>query len=57
MCETMAEGLDNMMKDWTGRERFNIHRHDEYVGHKMPEKKLGFILPKIDREEAKKKFN
>ena len=57
MCEKMAEGLDNMMKDWTGRERFNIHRHDEYVGHKMPEKKLGFILPKIDREEAKNKFN
>jgi hypothetical protein len=57
MCENMAQGLDSMMSNWKGRERFNIHRHDEFVGHNMPDKKLGFILPKIDREEARKKFN
>ena len=57
MCENMAQGLDSMMANWKGRERFNIHRHDEFVGHKMPDKKLGFILPKIDKEEARKKFN
>ena len=57
MCETMAVGIDNMLSNWKGRERFNIHRQDEYVGHNMPNKSLGFILPKIDRVEAKNKFN
>jgi hypothetical protein len=57
MCENMALGIDNMLKNWKGREKFNIHRHDEYVGHNMPNKSLGFILPKIDRLEAKNKFN
>jgi hypothetical protein len=57
MCENMAAGIDDMLSNWKGRERFNIHRHDEYVGHNMPNKSLGFILPKIDRTEAKNKFN
>jgi len=53
----MAAGIDGMLQNWKGREKFNIHRHDEYVGHNMPNKSLGFILPKIDREAAKNKFN
>lgn len=57
MCDKMTEGLDGMMKAWKGRESFNIHRHDEFVGHKMPDKQLGFVLPKIDKEEVLKKFN
>lgn len=57
MCENMAAGIDGMLRNWKGREKFNIHRHDEYVGHNMPNKSLGFILPKIDREAAKNKFN
>jgi hypothetical protein len=57
MCDTMASGLTNMISNWKGREAFNIHRHDEFVGHKMPNKQLGFILPKIDRDKVIKKFN
>jgi hypothetical protein len=57
MCEKMANGLDNMMANWKGRERFNIHRHDEYVGHNMPNNSLGFPIPKINKDEVLKKYN
>lgn len=57
MCQTMGEGLDEMIKNWKGRERFNLHRHDEYIGHTMPNGSMGFELPKIDRDEVIKKFN
>lgn len=57
MCEQMIKGLDSMISNWKGREAFNVHRHDEYVGHKMPEGSLGFIIPKIDPAEALNKFN
>ncbi len=50
MCKTMSEGLDAMMSNWKGRERFNLHRHDEYVGHQMPNDCIGIELPTIDRE-------
>lgn len=57
MCEKMSAGIDNMLATWNGRERFNLHRHDEFVGHNMPNNNLGFPLPKIDKEEVLKKFN
>jgi glycosyltransferase involved in cell wall biosynthesis len=57
MCEKMAAGLDDMMSSWKGRERFNIYRHDEYVGHNMPNNSLGFPIPKIDKEAVLTKFN
>lgn len=57
MCKTMGEGLDSMIADWKGRERFNVHRHDEYVGHHMPDGSLGFEIPKIDRNTIVEKFN
>lgn len=57
MCEKMAAGLDGMMANWKGRERFNVYRHDEFVGHQMPNNSLGFILPKIDKETVLAKFN
>jgi hypothetical protein len=53
----MASGLDDMMASWKGRERFNIHRHDEYVGHQMPQNKLGFTLPPIDRTAVLEKYD
>jgi glycosyltransferase involved in cell wall biosynthesis len=57
MCKKMAEGLDGMMTNWKGRERFNIHRQDEVVSHAMPGGNLGLILPKFNREEVLKKFS
>jgi glycosyltransferase involved in cell wall biosynthesis len=57
MCDKMASGLDDMMASWKGRERFNIHRHDEYVGHQMPQNKLGFTLPPIDRTAVLEKYD
>jgi len=57
MCKTMSDGLDAMMANWKGRERFNLHRHDEYVGNQMPSGSLGFKMPEIDREEAAKFFS
>lgn len=57
MCDQMAAGLDSMMSNWKGRERFNIHRHDEYVGHNMPNNCLGFTIPQFDREAVLAKFN
>jgi glycosyltransferase involved in cell wall biosynthesis len=57
MCEKMAAGLDDMMSSWKGRERFNIYRHDEYVGHNMPNNSLGFPIPKINKDEVLKKYN
>jgi hypothetical protein len=56
MCEKMIEGLDNMMLNWKGREKFNIHRQDEYVGHSLPNKQTGFIIPKFDKNETIKKL-
>ena len=57
MCNKMAEGLDLMMASWKGRERFNIHRQDEYVGHVMPNGKMGLNLPKLDREAVRNKYD
>jgi glycosyltransferase involved in cell wall biosynthesis len=57
MCDQMAAGLDSMLENWKGRERFNLHRHDEFVGHNMPNNQLGFTLPKINKEEAVKKWS
>lgn len=57
MCNTMSEGIELMLTSWKGRERFNIHRHDEFVGHQMPDNNLGFVLPKINKDEVLKKFN
>jgi glycosyltransferase involved in cell wall biosynthesis len=57
MCDKMIEGLEDMMKNWKGRERFNFHRHDEFVGHSNKKNTLGLILPKIDREKVLEKFN
>ena len=56
MCQTMSEGLDSMMANWNGRERFNLHRHDEYLGHKTSDGNIGTELPAIDREAAKNKW-
>jgi glycosyltransferase involved in cell wall biosynthesis len=56
MCEKMIEGLDNMMVNWKGREKFNIHRQDEYVGHSLPNKQTGFIIPRFDKNETMKKL-
>jgi glycosyltransferase involved in cell wall biosynthesis len=57
MCEKMAQGIDDMISSWKGRERFNIHRHDEYVGHNMPNNSLGFPIPRIDKNAVLTKFN
>ncbi len=57
MCQKMSEGLDGMLANWKGREKFNIHRHDEHVGHQMPNNELGFILPKISKDAVIEKFN
>lgn len=57
MCKTMIEGLESMMSNWKGRERFNVHRHDEFVGHIMPNNQLGLILPKIDKTAVLNKFD
>ena len=57
MCNTMIDGIEGMMSSWKGRERFNIHRHDEYVGHQMPNGKLGLVFPKIDRNAVLTKFD
>ncbi len=57
MCDKMVEGINLMISNWKGRERFNIHRHDEYVGNNMPNGKLGLVMPKIDREKVLQKFN
>jgi glycosyltransferase involved in cell wall biosynthesis len=57
MCEKMADGLDSMIANWKGRERFNLHRHDEHVGHTMPNNQLGIILPKIDKAVVLSKYN
>jgi len=46
-----------VMGSWKGRERFNIHRHDEYVGHLMPNGKMGISFPKLDKETALSKFD
>jgi hypothetical protein len=46
-----------MISNWKGRERFNIHRQDEFVGHHMPNGKLGLDFPKIDRTEILNKFD
>ena len=56
MCNSMIEGLDGMMARWKGRERFNIHRHDEHIGHNMPNGELGYIIPKIDRSKIVEKL-
>lgn len=56
MCQTMAEGLDAMMSNWKGRERFNLHRHDEHLGHRTHDGNIGVVLPKIDREVVKNKW-
>lgn len=56
MCKTMGDGLESMMANWKGRERFNLHRHDEYTGHQMPSGSLGFELPKIDRSTVKERW-
>lgn len=56
MCEKMSDGLDSMIANWKGRERFNLHRHDEHVGHNMPNNQLGFILPKIDKAVVLSKY-
>ena len=57
MCNKMIDGLDSMMANWKGRESFNFHRHDEYIGHKMPNGNLGVVIPVIDKEAVLKKFN
>lgn len=57
MCQTMSDGLDAMMANWKGRERFNLHRHDEYIGHKTHDGNIGTEIPTIDRSEVIKKFN
>jgi hypothetical protein len=57
MCKTMIEGIDGMLANWKGRERFNIHRQDEFVGHHMPNGKLGLDFPKIDRKAILNKFD
>ena len=57
MCKTMTEGLESMMSNWKGRERFNIHRQDEFVGHQMPNNKLGLVFPKIDKTTVLSKFD
>lgn len=57
MSKTMMEGIDSMLQNWKGREKFNLHRHDEYVGHNMPDGKLGFTLPKIDKEKVMEKYS
>lgn len=57
MCKTMIEGIEGMMANWKGRERFNLHRHDEYVGNKMPNRKMGLVFPKIDRDKILTKFD
>ena len=52
----MVEGLESMMKNWKGRERFNVYRHDAHIGHNMPDGSLGYIIPKIDRSKIVEKL-
>jgi glycosyltransferase involved in cell wall biosynthesis len=56
MCDKMIEGLDGMMHNWKGREKFNIHRHDEHVGHSLPNNQTGFVIPIFNKEETVKKY-
>jgi glycosyltransferase involved in cell wall biosynthesis len=57
MCKTMIEGIDATLVNWKGREKFNLHRHDEHIGHKIRGDYIGAIIPKIDKEAILKKFN
>jgi hypothetical protein len=57
MCDKMIAGLDDMIANWKGRERFNLHRQDEHIGHNMPNDQLGIVLPKINKEVVLSKFN
>lgn len=57
MCEKMAAGIDGMMANWKGRTKFDIYRHDDYIGHKMPNNCLGVTIPKIDVNNISKVYN
>jgi glycosyltransferase involved in cell wall biosynthesis len=57
MCEKMSAGLDDMMASWKGRERFNIYRQYQFIGHNMPQNKLGITLPAIDKTKVLEKFS
>lgn len=54
MCKQFITAMDYCFKNWKPAEPIELITADDYVGNQMPDKKLGFELPKINMDKIKK---
>jgi glycosyltransferase involved in cell wall biosynthesis len=54
MCNQFITCMDYTLENFKPVQRFQLVTHEDYVGHYMPGGKMGFEIPKIDKESIKK---
>ncbi len=54
MCNQFIKAMDYTLDNFIPRKQFDIHKIQEFTGHKSPSNSIGIEIPKIDLEKAKK---
>jgi hypothetical protein len=54
MCKQFVTAMDYCFKNWKPANPIELVTSKDYVGNLMPDKKLGFTLPKIDVDKIQK---
>lgn len=54
MCDQFIKTMDFTFQNWIANDPVELVTVYDYVGHQMPENKLGVVLPVIDKNKVKK---
>jgi glycosyltransferase involved in cell wall biosynthesis len=54
MCKQFVTAMDYCFKNWKPANSIELVTSKDYVGNLMPNKEMGFILPKIDVDKVQK---
>lgn len=54
MCEQFVKSMDYCFSNWKPASSIELITSKDYVGNLMPNKQMGFILPKIDIDKVQK---
>lgn len=57
MASQFITATEFLLKHWTPTKRFDVYSSKDYVGNNMPDKSMGFEMPKINISKLNEKIN
>ena len=57
MCKQFCDSMDFVFEHWRPSDGIELVTQNDFVGHRMPENKLGFAIPTINLDKVNEEIN